>query len=133
MIQIRLKDGSSIELERGATALDAAAKISEGLARVAMAAEINGDVTDLRTVLEDGDSLNILTFETEGGREAFSHTASHILAQAVLRLYPDAKLAIGPAIEDGFYYDFDVEVPFTQEDLEKIEAEMKNREGEAAY
>jgi len=101
MIQIRLKDGSSIELERGATALDAAAKISEGLARVAMAAEINGDVTDLRTVLEDGDSLNILTFETEGGREAFSHTASHILAQAVLRLYPDAKLAIGPAIEDG--------------------------------
>jgi threonyl-tRNA synthetase len=125
MIQIRLKDGSSIELERGATALDAAAKISEGLARVAMAAEINGDVTDLRTVLEDGDSLNILTFETEGGREAFSHTASHILAQAVLRLYPDAKLAIGPAIEDGFYYDFDVEVPFTQEDLEKIEAEMK--------
>ena len=90
-----------------------------------MAAEINGDVTDLRTVLEDGDSLNILTFETEGGREAFSHTASHILAQAVLRLYPDAKLAIGPAIEDGFYYDFDVEVPFTQEDLEKIEAEMK--------
>ena len=125
MIQIKLKDGSILELENGASALDAAEAISGGLARAAAAAEINGETKDLRTQLKDGDSLNILTFDSRGGRDAFRHTASHILAQAVLRLYPTAKLAIGPAIENGFYYDFDVETPFTQEDLEKIEAEMK--------
>ncbi|MGI6577813.1 MAG: threonine--tRNA ligase [Eubacteriales bacterium] len=125
MIQIKLKDGSILELENGSNALNAAEAISGGLARAAMAAEINGELSDLRTELKEGDSLNILTFDTEGGKDAFRHTASHILAQAVLRLYPSAKLAIGPSIENGFYYDFDVETPFSQEDLSKIEAEMK--------
>lgn len=125
MIQIKLKDGSTLALESGANALEAAEAISGGLARAAMAAEINGAIRDLRTELKDGDWLNILTFDAEGGKDAFRHTASHILAQAVLRLYPSAKLAIGPAIENGFYYDFDVENPFSQEDLDKIEAEMK--------
>jgi len=125
MIQIKLKDGSALELENGSSALAAAEKISGGLARAALAAEINGEVADLRTELKDGDSLNILTFDAEGGKNALRHSASHILAQAVKRLYPEAKLAIGPAIENGFYYDIDSPKPFSQEDLDKIEAEMK--------
>ncbi len=125
MINITLKDGSVITAEAGSTALDAARSISEGLARVALAAEINGEVRDLLTPLDADCSLNILTFDDEGGKKAFRHTTSHIMAQAVKRLYPDVKLAIGPAIADGFYYDFDVETPFTAEDLEKITAEMK--------
>ncbi len=124
-MSIYLKDGSALELEKGSSAYDAAMKISAGLARVALAAEVNGSVVDLRTILNDGDNLNILTFDSEGGKHAFRHTASHVMAQAVKRLFPDAKVAIGPAIDAGFYYDFDVETPFTRADLDKIEAEMK--------
>ena len=105
--------------------IDIAADISEGLARMATAGEVNGEVVDLRTVVEEDCELSILTFQDENGKGAFRHTASHIMAQAIKRLYPDAKLAIGPSVADGFYYDIDRETPLTQEDLEKIEAEMK--------
>ena len=125
MIKVTLKDGSVLELENGLTALDAAKAISAGLARVACAARINGENCDLRTVLTDDCTLEILTFDDEYGRWTFRHTASHILAQAVKRLYPSAKLTIGPAVDDGFYYDFDVDEKFTPDNLEKIEAEMK--------
>ena len=104
--------------------MDIAKDISEGLARVACAGEVDGDVVDLRTMVDKDCSLNILTFDTEEGKKAFRHTAAHILAQAVKRLYPDAKCTIGPAIEDGFYYDFDMP-SLSREDLDKIEAEMK--------
>ena len=124
MIKITLKDGSSKEYEKGTKIIDVAKSISEGLARVALAGEVNGEVRDLSYELTEDCALNLLTFDSEGGQNAFRHTASHILAQAVKRLYPDAKLAIGPSIKDGFYYDFDVEKPFATEDLEKIEAEM---------
>ncbi len=125
IVKIILKDGSTLELEAGCTALDAAKQISEGLARNAAAAEINGEVCDLRSELHDGDSLNILGLDTEGGLSTLRHTASHIMAQAVMHLFPDVKFAIGPSIADGFYYDFDTPEPFSAEDLEKIEAEMK--------
>lgn len=111
--------------------IDIAADISEGLARMATAGEVNGEVVDLRTVVEEDCELSILTFQDENGKGAFRHTASHIMAQAIKRLYPDAKLAIGPSVADGFYYDIDRETPLTQEDLEKIEAEMKNRKRSA--
>ena len=124
-MNIILKDGSSIELAAGANAYDAAKAISEGLARNVCAAEVNGEVVDLRTELKDGDKLNLLTSKDAEGLHALRHTGSHIMAQAVKRLYPNVKLAIGPAIDTGFYYDFDVETPFQPEDLEKIEAEMK--------
>lgn len=124
-MNIILKDGSSIELAAGASAYDAAKAISEGLARNVCAAEVNGEVVDLRTELKDGDKLNLLTSKDAEGLHALRHTGSHIMAQAVKHLYPDVKLAIGPAIDTGFYYDFDVETPFQPEDLEKIEAEMK--------
>lgn len=124
-MNIILKDGSSIELAAGASAYDAAKAISDGLARNVCAAEVNGEVVDLRTELKEGDKLNLLTSKDAEGLHALRHTGSHIMAQAVKRLYPDVKLAIGPAIDTGFYYDFDVETPFQPEDLEKIEAEMK--------
>jgi len=124
MINITLKDGSSKQYQEGITVMQVAESISAGLARVALAAEIDGEVKDLSTVLDKDCTLNLLTFDSEGGKHAFRHTASHIMAQAVKRLYPKARLAIGPAIENGFYYDFDMERPFTPEDLEKIEAEM---------
>lgn len=122
---ITLKDNVVKEYQNGATAFDIAKDISAGLARVACAAKIDGKVCDLRTCIDKDSSLEILTFDDEDGRKAFRHTASHILAQAVKRLFPNVKLAIGPAIENGFYYDFDVETPFTADDLTKIEAEMK--------
>ena len=122
---ITLKDNVVKEYQNGTTAYDIAKDISAGLARAACAAKINGKVCDLRTCIDSDASLEILTFEDEDGKKAFRHTASHILAQAVKRLFPDVKLAIGPAIDNGFYYDFDVETPFSAEDLEKIEAEMK--------
>lgn len=125
MIKLTLKDGSVIEREPGGTAYDAAAAISPGLARVACAALINGECADLRTAINADCSLEILTFDDDLGRRTFRHTASHIMAQAVKRLYPQAKLTIGPAVDDGFYYDFDVEEKLTPADLEKIEAEMK--------
>ena len=126
MIKITLKDGSVKEIENKMSILDIAKSISEGLARMATAGEVDGKVQDLRYVVEKDCSLNILTFESSlEGKKAYWHTTSHIMAQAVKRLFPNAKLAIGPAIDDGFYYDFDVEKPFSDEDKEKIEEEMK--------
>ncbi len=121
---ITLKDGSSKEYAAPMSVIDIAKDISEGLARVACAAEIDGKVCDLRTVIDKDVSLNILTFNDEAGKKVFWHTASHILAQAVKHLYPDAKCTIGPAIDNGFYYDFDMP-SLSREDLDKIEAEMK--------
>ena len=125
MIKVTLKGDVVKEFESGVTAYDVAKEISMGLAKAACAVRINGETADLRTVLSDDCSLEILTFDDEYGRWAFRHTASHILAQAVKRLFPEAKLAIGPAVDDGFYYDFDVDNSFTPDDLVKIEAEMK--------
>ncbi len=125
MMKITLKDGDVKEFEQGVSLLDMAKNISEGLARVCLAAEVNGDVTDLRETPQGDCAVNFLTWESEKGRAAYRHTASHVLAQAVKRLFPNSKLAIGPAIENGFYYDFEFETPMTATDLEKIEAEMK--------
>ena len=126
MIKITLKDGSVKEIENAMSILDIAKSISEGLARMATAGEVNGEVKDLRYIVEEDCSLNILTFESSlEGKKAYWHTTSHIMAQAVKRLFPSSKLAIGPAIDEGFYYDFDVEKPFTDEDKVKIEEEMK--------
>ena len=124
-MKITLKDGSSKEYAQSMSVIDIAKDISEGLARVATAGEVDGEVVDLRTVIDKDCELNILTFNDEKGKGAFRHTTSHIMAQAIKRLYPDTKLAIGPSIEDGFYYDIDRETPLVAEDLEKIEAEMK--------
>ncbi|MDD3417186.1 MAG: threonine--tRNA ligase [Lachnospiraceae bacterium] len=124
-MKIRLKDGSTKEYASAMSVLDIAKDISEGLARVACAGEINGERVDLRTIVDQDCELSILTFEDKGGCDAFRHTASHIMAQAIKRLYPDTKLAIGPSIDDGFYYDVDREVPLTTEDFAAIEAEMK--------
>ena len=125
MIKITLKDGSVKEIEKAMSILDIAKSISEGLARVATCGEVDGEVKDLRFVVEKDCTLNILTFDSLDGKKAYWHTTSHIMAQAVKRLFPNVKLAIGPAIDEGFYYDFDVEKPFTEEDKAKIEEEMK--------
>ena len=126
MLKITLKDNSIIEVEKGTSILEVAKKISEGLARVATCGEVNGEVKDLRFKLNEDCNLVINTFDSSlEGKKAYWHTTSHIMAQAVKRLFPDVKFAIGPAIDEGFYYDFDVERPFTDEDKEKIEAEMK--------
>lgn len=125
MIQITLKGGVVKEYEAGITPMEIAKELGAGLYKAACAAAVEGAVVDLRTPLMQDCALSILTFEVEDGRRAFWHTASHVLAQAVLRLYPAAKPAIGPAIDGGFYYDFQVEKPFSAEDLAKIEAEMK--------
>lgn len=126
MIKITLKDGSIKEISRGLTVLEAAEGISQGLARNAVAGEVNGKTVDLRYVLDEDCRLNILTFDDPAGKQAYWHTTSHIMAQAVKRLFPKTKLAIGPAIETGFYYDFDVETPFSAEQLLVIEKEMEN-------
>lgn len=123
-MKIQLKDGVQKEYAQAMTVIDIAKDISEGLARAACAGEVDGNVVDLRTVVDKDCSLNILTFEDERGKKAFRHTVSHVLAQAVKRLYPEAKCAIGPAIDEGFYYDFDMP-SLSREDLDKIEAEMK--------
>ena len=127
MIKISLKDGNTLEVEKGSSVLEVAKKISEGLARVATCGEINGEIKDLRYELQEDCNLIIHTFQKEDleGKKAYWHTTSHIMAQAVKRLFPDVKFAIGPSIENGFYYDFDVEKPFTDEDKAKIEEEMK--------
>ena len=127
MVKIALKDGSKIEVEEGTTILDVAKKISEGLARVATCGEVNGEIKDLRYEIQEDSNLVIHTFNEEDldGKKAYWHTTSHIMAQAVQRLFPNVKFAIGPSIHDGFYYDFDVEKPFTDEDKAKIEDEMK--------
>ncbi len=122
---VTLKDGSKKEYAEAKSVIEIAQDISEGLARAACAGEVDGEVRDLRTVVDKDCELNILTFDSEGGQGAFRHTASHIMAQAIKRLYPEVKLAIGPSVADGFYYDVDSETPLTTEDLEKIEKEMK--------
>ena len=124
-MKVMLKDGSSKEFESGVSVLDIAREISEGLARAACAGKVNGEIVDLRTEVNEDCELEILTFRDDEGKKVFRHTASHVMAQAVKRLYPDTKLAIGPAIEDGFYYDFDRASAFTQEELADIEKEMK--------
>ncbi len=131
-MKITLKDGSVKEYEAGVSAYDVARDLSEGLARVACAALINGEVKDLRTVITEDCEMSILTPSDPEGLRVVRHTASHVLAEAVKRLYPDAKLTIGPAIDTGFYYDFDAE-PFSREDLDEIEREMKKiiKEGHA--
>ena len=121
---ITLKDGSKIEYAEPKMAFDIARDISEGLARAACVVEIDGEVRDLRTVIDKDCELNILTFDSDEGKRAYRHTCSHVLAEAVKNLYPEAKLAIGPSIDNGFYYDFDIP-PLSREDLDKIEAEMK--------
>ena len=126
MIKITLKDNSIIEVEKGTTIIELAKKISEGLARMATCGKVNGDVKDLRYELNEDCNVSIETFESSlEGKQAYWHTTSHIMAQAVKRLFPEVKFAIGPSIEKGFYYDFDVEKPFTDEDKANIEAEMK--------
>ena len=125
MVKITLKDGSVKEYDQGISVGDVAKDLSMGLFRNACCGRIDGNVADLRTPIDQDCNLEILTFDEEDGKKAFWHTASHVLAQAVKRLYPNTKLAIGPAIDNGFYYDFDVETPFGPEDLDKIEKEMK--------
>ena len=126
MVKVELKDGSILEIENGMSVLDVAKKISEGLARNAMAGKVDGEVKDLRYPIERDCKLEILTFDDEDGKKAYWHTTAHIMAQAVKRLYGESvKLTIGPSIENGFYYDFDVEKPISENDFEKIEEEMK--------
>lgn len=125
MIQVTLKNGEVKQYESGITAMEVAKSLGAGLYKAACVCRIDGQVCDLRTPLTADCQLEILTFEDADGKHAFWHTASHIMAQAVKRLYPQVKLTIGPAIENGFYYDFDTPEPFTPETLEKIEAEMK--------
>lgn len=124
-MKVQLKGGEVKEYAQSMSVLEIAKDISEGLARAATAGKKDGEIVDLRTEIREDCQLEILTFEQEEGKGAFWHTSSHILAQAIKRLYPDTRLAIGPSIENGFYYDVDREIPFVAEDLEKIEAEMK--------
>ncbi|MCD8096664.1 MAG: threonine--tRNA ligase [Lachnospiraceae bacterium] len=124
-MKITLKDGSVKEYAQPMSVIDIARNLSDGLARMACVGEVNGEIVDLRTVVEDDAQVNILTARDEAGLAALRHTASHVMAQAVLRLYPGTKLAIGPSIANGFYYDFEFEEPLTSDDFEKIEAEMK--------
>lgn len=124
-MKVQLKGGEVKEYAQSMSVLEIAKDVSEGLARAATAGKKDGEIVDLRTEIQEDCQLEILTFEQEEGKGAFWHTSSHILAQAIKRLYPDTRLAIGPSIEHGFYYDVDRETPFVAEDLEKIEAEMK--------
>lgn len=126
MIKITLKDGSVIEVAKNTPVTEIVSKISEGLARVALIAKFNGELIDLSRKLEEDGSLEILTFKDDEGKNAYRHTAAHILAQAVKNIYPNAKLAIGPSIANGFYYDFDFETPITIDDFEMIEKEMQS-------
>ncbi len=124
-MNVKLKDGSVRSVAEGASCAQLAKELSEGLYRNACAARVNGVDCDLRTVIRDGDTVEILTFDDEYGAGAYRHTTSHVLAQAVKRLFPDTKLAIGPKVDNGFYYDFDSSVSFTPEVLERIEEEMR--------
>ena len=123
MVKVSLR-GDIKEFENGITPYEIAQSISAGLARIACAAKIDGVGCDLRTPIEKDCEVEILTFDDPYGKKAFWHTTSHVMAQAVLHLFPNAKFSIGPAIDNGFYYDFDVEEPFTADDLVKIEEEM---------
>jgi len=124
MIQITLPDNSTRELQDGATVADLAASIGAGLAKAALAGKINGELVDLATQLPDGASVAIITDKSPEALEIIRHSTSHLMAQAVKELFPAAKVTIGPAIDNGFYYDFDVDTPFTPEDLERIEKRM---------
>ncbi len=124
-VKIKLKNGDELQVAEGASALAAAQTLSEGLARAAVAAKINGELCDLATVLKEGDALEIVTMKDKEGLEVYRHTCAHVLAQALKTVYPTCKLAIGPVIENGFYYDVDFKTPITPEDFSKIEAEMK--------
>ena len=126
MLKITLKDGSVIEVAKDTPVTEIVSKISEGLARVALIAKFNGELIDLSRKLEEDGSLEILTFKDDEGKNAYRHTAAHILAQAVKNIYPNAKLAIGPSIANGFYYDFDFETPITIDDFGMIEKEMQS-------
>ncbi len=125
MFQVTLKDGSKLPVEAPKSLYDLAGDISGGLQRAALAAEVDGEVVELAKVIDSDCAVNFLTFDAQKGKDVFRHTASHILAQAIKRLYPQAKLAIGPAIENGFYYDIDCEISFTADVLEKLEEEMR--------
>ena len=125
-IKVKLNDGSLREVEENSSVLDLANLISRNLGKNAIVGEVNNTLVDLSNKLKDNDEVNILTTDNEKAVEVLRHSISHIMAQAVKRLYKDAKLAIGPSIENGFYYDFDIEKPLTTEDLEKIEQEMNN-------
>ena len=125
MLEFILTDGSKLEMPEGCKIEEVAQKISAGLARASLAARLDGEIVEMNHVADKGGKIEFLTFEDEDGRKVYRHTASHVLAQAVKRLYPNTKLAIGPAIDNGFYYDFDTEIPFTTDVLEKLEAEMK--------
>ena len=124
-ISIILPDGSHREYEAGTTLGEAVKQLSNSLAKKVLAADVDGELTDLREELKDGSHVSFLTFEEQGGKDTLRHSASHVMAQAIKRLWPDAKLAIGPAIENGFYYDIDMEHVLTPEDLTKIEDAMK--------
>ena len=124
-LKITLKDGSIREVEKGISVYDVVKGIHSGLAKEAIAAEVDNTLTGLYDTLTKDVSLNVLKFDSEKAQDVFRHTSSHILAQAVKRLYPDAKLGIGPAIENGFYYDFDLEHRFTEEELTKIEKKWR--------
>ena len=123
-MKIILKDGSVKEYDSAKSVYEIAADLSEGLARAACAGEVNGEVVDLRTLIDQDCNLNILTANDAEGLRVVRHTCSHVMAEAVKRIFPDAKLAIGPSIDTGYYYDFE-HAPFSREDLDKIEAEMK--------
>ena len=124
-MQIVLKNGDQMQLAEGATAQDAAQAISEGLARAAVAAKVNGELVDLSHVLREGDAVEIVTLKDKEGLEVYRHTCAHVLAQALKTIFPTCKLAIGPVIDNGYYYDVDFKTPITMEDFEKIEAEMR--------
>ena len=125
MLKVTFKGGDAKEFENGTSLLEMARSISEGLARTALAGQVDGTTHEMTYTPENDCTVTFLTFEDEDGRKTYRHTASHVLAQAVKRIYPNAKLAIGPAIDDGFYYDFDFETPITNDDLGKIEDEMR--------
>ncbi len=124
-MKLTLKDGSIREFDQPISVIDLAKSLSEGLARVACAGEVNGKAVDLRTVISEDAAVSILTAQDKEGLSTLRHSCSHVLAQAVKRLYPNTKCAIGPSIADGFYYDFDFETPITADDLKKIEEEMR--------
>ena len=128
MVSVELKNGIVKEFENGTTVADVAKSLGGGIYKNACVCRVNGEIKDLRTVLDNDQkyTVEILSFDNPEGKKAFWHTASHILAQAVKRLYPQAKIAIGPAIDNGFYYDFEVENPFSAEDLQNIEKEIKS-------
>ena len=123
---VTLKDGSKMEFESGLTALEITKRISEGLARAALVCRVDGELRSMNEVIDGDCAFEVLNFADEEGKAAYRHTCSHILAQAVKNVYPTVKLGIGPAVKDGFYYDFDFRTPITQADFDKIEAEMKS-------